>query len=227
MNALQRRTVLVGLAVALLVGCGPGGAGGGGAAQPAASAPRPAGSTAEPAAGAAQPAGGAAQPAGSNPQMRLSDGKVVLAVLNDQSGVYADLSGQNSVRAVRMAVEDFQAQHGANALGGPIEVITADHQNKPDLANSKAQEFYDRNQADIILDVPTSSAALAVASVAGARRKLYINIGAATTDLTGANCNRYTFHYAYDTWMLANGTGVQVTQQIGKNWYMIYPDYAF
>jgi branched-chain amino acid transport system substrate-binding protein len=126
-----------------------------------------------------------------------------------------------------MAVEDFQAKYGSNALGGAIEVISADHQNKPDLANSKAQEFYDRNQADVIFDVPTSSAALAVASVAKARQRLYINVGAATTELTGEQCNRYTFHYAYDTWMLANGTGAEVTRTIGKQWYIIYPNYAF
>jgi branched-chain amino acid transport system substrate-binding protein len=232
MNALQRHTIIVGLTVAMLVGCGPGGAAGGGAAQPAGGAPaKPAGGApAQPAAGggsAAQPAAGAAQPAGNSPQTRLTDGKVVLAVLNDQSGVYADLSGQNSVRAVRMAVEDFQAKYGQNALGGSIEVISADHQNKPDLANSKAQEFYDRNQADVIFDVPTSSAALAVASVAKARQRLYINVGAATTELTGEQCNRYTFHYAYDTWMLANGTGAEVTRTIGKQWYIIYPNYAF
>ena len=84
---------------------------------------------------------------------------------------------------------------------------TADHQNKPDMANSKAQEMYDRKGVDAILDVPTSSAALTVADVAKEKKKLYFNIGAGTTDLTGKSCNRYTFHYAYDTYMLANGTG--------------------
>ncbi|MDQ3809414.1 MAG: ABC transporter substrate-binding protein, partial [Chloroflexota bacterium] len=157
----------------------------------------------------------------------LSDGKIVIAVLNDQSGVYADLGGQNAVRAVRMAVDDFLASNGQNALGGSIEVISADHQNKPDLANSKAQEFIDRNQADVIMDVPTSSAALAVAGVARDRRKLYLNVTAATTELTGKDCNRYTFHYAYDTYMLANGTGTEVTRSTGKSWYIIYPNYAF
>ncbi|GAB1693670.1 ABC transporter substrate-binding protein [Krasilnikovia sp. M28-CT-15] len=158
---------------------------------------------------------------------KISGGKIVLAVLNDQSGVYADLSGRNSVEAVRMAVADFQARYGDQAVTKNIEVISADHQNKPDIANSKAQELYDRQQADVILDVPTSSAALAVANVAKAKRKLYFNIGAATTELTGKQCNRYTFHYAYDTYMLANGTGTAVTKQGGKNWYLVYPDYAF
>jgi branched-chain amino acid transport system substrate-binding protein len=158
---------------------------------------------------------------------KVSGGKIVLAVLNDQSGVYADLSGRNSVEAVRMAVADFLAEHGDQALTKNIEVVSADHQNKPDIANSKAQELYDRQQADAILDVPTSSAALAVANVAKAKKKVYFNIGAATTELTGKQCNKYTFHYAYDTFMLANGTGSAVTKQGGKNWYIVYPDYAF
>jgi branched-chain amino acid transport system substrate-binding protein len=158
---------------------------------------------------------------------KISDDKVVLAVLNDQSGVYSDLSGKNSVEAVRMAVEDFKARYGDRAVTKNIEVVTADHQNKPELANAKAQELYDRQGADAILDVPTSSAALAVATVANQRKRLYLNVGAATTDLTGKACNRYTFHYAYDTYMLAHGTGTTVTKQGGHNWYVVYPDYAF
>ncbi len=164
---------------------------------------------------------------GTGGNVKLTDGKLVIAVLNDQSKVYADLSGKNSVEAVKMAVDDFKAKYGANALGGSVEVITADHQNDPAIASTKAQEFYDRNNADLILDVPASSAALAVAKVAGDKKKLYINIGAATTDLTGASCNKYTFHYAYDTYMLAQGTGAWVTQNVGKKWYIIYPNYAF
>jgi branched-chain amino acid transport system substrate-binding protein len=157
----------------------------------------------------------------------ISDGKIVLAVLNDQSGVYADLSGKNGVEAVRMAVADFQAKYGDKAVAKDIEVVSADHQNKPDIANTKAQELYDRQHADVILDVPTSSAALAVAGQAKAKKKLFIDVGAATTELTGKQCNKYTFHYAYDTYMLANGTGRTVTEQGGKSWYIVYPDYAF
>src|SRR5438552_18697362 len=126
-----------------------------------------------------------------------------------------------------MAVEDFKAKYGENVFGGTVDVITADHQNKPDLASSKAQEFYERSNADVIFDVPTSSAALAIAEVANDEKKLYINITAATTDLTGASCNKYTFHYAYDTYMLAQGTGIAVTSSGGKQWYIIYPNYAF
>lgn len=158
---------------------------------------------------------------------KVSGGKLVLAVLNDQSGVYADLSGKNSVTAVQMAIDDFKAKYGDKAVATDIQVITADHQNKPDVANSKAQELYDRQEADAIFDVPTSSAALAVATQAKAKQKLYFNIGAATTELTGKQCNKYTFHYAYDTYMLANGTGRTVTENGGKAWYIVYPDYAF
>ncbi|MEU8248079.1 ABC transporter substrate-binding protein [Nonomuraea sp. NPDC048916] len=158
---------------------------------------------------------------------KISDGKIVLAVLNDQSGVYADLSGKNSVEAVKMAIADYKAKYGDKAVAKTIEVVSADHQNKPDIANTKAQEMYDRQKADIILDVPTSSAALAVAGQAKAKKKLHINVGAATTALTGDNCNKYTFHWAYDTYMLAHGTGTAVTTEGAKSWYIVYPDYAF
>src|SRR2546428_13034274 len=171
--------------------------------------------------------GGSTGGGGGQTTVKLTDNKLVIAVINDQSGVYADLSGKNAVEAVKMAVEDFKAKYGENALGGTIEVLTADHQNKPDVAQQKAQEFYERSNADIVLDVPTSSAALAIADVAKAQQKLYINVTAATTVLTGKSCNKYTFHYAYDTYMLAQGTGITVTQQGGKTWYIIYPNYAF
>ncbi|GLW06976.1 ABC transporter permease [Microtetraspora sp. NBRC 13810] len=158
---------------------------------------------------------------------KFSDDGITLAVLNDQSAIYADLSGKNSVEAVKMAIEDFKAKYGDKAVVQKIDVVSADHQNKPNIANSKAQELYDRQKADVILDVPTSSAALAVANVAKAKKKLYINIGAATTELTGAQCNKYTFHWAYDTYMLAQGTGDTVTKEGAKDWYIVYPDYAF
>ncbi|MFI7577118.1 ABC transporter substrate-binding protein [Micromonospora sp. NPDC049497] len=158
---------------------------------------------------------------------KLTGDSIVLGVLNDQSGAYSELSGKNSVKAVEMAIADFKAKHGDNAVTSKITVETADHQNKPDVANSKAQEMYDRKNVDIILDVPTSSAALKVADVAKEKKKLYFNIGAATTELTGKSCNKYTFHYAYDTYMLANGTGKTTTEQVGKNWYILYPNYAF
>lgn len=157
----------------------------------------------------------------------FTNDKVVLAVLNDASGVYKDVSGPNGVKAVEMAVEDFKAKYGDDAKIKDIEVVSADHQNKPDIANTKAQELYDRQNADIIIDVPTSSAALAVATQAKAKKKLYINVGAGTTELTGKQCNKYTYHWSYDTYMLAMSTGKTVTEKGGKNWQIIYPDYAF
>ncbi|SES32520.1 amino acid/amide ABC transporter substrate-binding protein, HAAT family [Pedococcus cremeus] len=158
---------------------------------------------------------------------KISDGKVVLGLLNDQSGVYKDLSGPNSKVAIQMAIDDYKKKYGDKAVAKDIEIVQADHQNKPDIANTKAQEMYDRDKADIILDVPTSSAALAVANQAKAKKKLYINIGAGSTALTGASCNKYTFHWAYDTAMLAAGTASAVVDQGGKNWSIVYPDYAF
>ncbi|KGN33262.1 branched-chain amino acid ABC transporter substrate-binding protein [Knoellia sinensis KCTC 19936] len=158
---------------------------------------------------------------------KLSDDKVVLGLLNDQSGVYKDLSGPNSKVAIEMAIADYKAKYGDDAVAKNIEIVMADHQNKPDIANTKAQEMYDRDKADIILDVPTSSAALAVATQAKAKKKLHINVGAATTALTGKSCNKYTFHWAYDTYMLANGTGTVLVGEGGKNWSIVYPDYAF
>lgn len=157
----------------------------------------------------------------------FSGGKLVLAVLNDQSGIYKDASGPNSVKAVKMAVADYQKKYGDKAVVKKIEVTSADHQNKPDIANTKAQELYERGGADVILDVPTSSAALAVATQAKNHRKLFIDVSAATMALTGAQCNKYTFQWAYNTYMLANGTGTTVTKSGGKNWYIIYPDYQF
>jgi len=158
---------------------------------------------------------------------KLSDGKVVIGLLNDQSGVYKDLSGPNSKVAIQMAIDDYKAKYGAKAVAKTIEIVTADHQNKPDIANTKAQEMYDRQNADIILDVPTSSAALAVATVAKARKKLFIDVTAGTTALTGKSCNKYTYAWAYDTAMLAKGTGAAVVKSGGKSWSIVYPDYAF
>ena len=157
----------------------------------------------------------------------FSDGKVVLAVLNDASGVYKDLSGPNSVVAVEMAVADYQEKYGDDAVVEEIEVVSADHQNKPDVANTEAQQLYDREGADVILDVPTSSAALAVSTQAEAKQKLHLNVTAGTTALTNDQCNKYTFHWAYDTYMLANATGTTITENGGADWQIIYPDYAF
>jgi branched-chain amino acid transport system substrate-binding protein len=187
---------------------------------------RPFGRTAALAAGAALLAAGCnGGPGGGGG--KISGGKIELAVLNDQSGVYADVSGKASIEAVKMAIADFKAKYGDKAVAKKIEVTSADHQNKPEVANSKAQELYDRQGADAIFDVPTSSAALAVAGVAKSKKKIFMDVGAGTTVLEGAQCNKYTFHYGYNTYMLAHGTGDTITRDGGKNWYIIYPDYAF
>ena len=157
----------------------------------------------------------------------FSDDKVVIAVLNDATGVYADVAGPRAVKAVEMAVADFKAKHGDAVKAKNIEVVSADHQNKPDVANTKAQELYDRQQADIIIDVPSSAAALAVANQAKAKKKLHFNVGAGTTELTGAQCNKYTFHWSWDTYMMAQSTGKTVTKDGASTWSIIYPDYAF
>ncbi|MGX4688785.1 ABC transporter substrate-binding protein [Streptomyces sp. JNUCC 63] len=158
---------------------------------------------------------------------KISDDGITLGVLTDLSGVYADLAGPNAVKAVEMAVDDFKKKYGDKAVTKNISVISADHQNKPEIANTKAREMYDRKKTDAIFDVPTSSAALAVATIAGQFKRLYFNIGAATTELNGKSCNKYTYGWAYDAHMLANGTGTEVTGHGDKNWYLIYPDYAF
>ena len=161
-------------------------------------------------------------------ESELSDDKVVIGLLNDQSGVYKDLSGPNSKVAIEMAIEDYLAEYGDQAVvtEEQIEIVTADTQNKPDVANTQAQQMYDRSNADIILDVPASSAALAVAEVANQKKKLHINVGAATMELTGAACNPYTFHWAYNTQMLAKGAA-GVVEDGGESWSLVYPDYAF
>ncbi|GAA3791376.1 ABC transporter substrate-binding protein [Streptomyces chiangmaiensis] len=158
---------------------------------------------------------------------KISDDQIVLGVLTDLSGIYADIAGPGSVEAVQMAADDFKKKYGDKAVTKNIEVIKADHQNKPEVANTQAREMYDRKKADALFDVPTSSAALAVATIAQQSKRLYFNTAAATTELAGKSCNPYTYEWAYDAYMLAHGTGAKVTEQGGKSWYMIYPDYAF
>ncbi|GAA2488692.1 ABC transporter substrate-binding protein [Terrabacter carboxydivorans] len=170
--------------------------------------------------------GGAGGPQSSG-SSKLTDDKVVIGLLNDQSGVYKDLSGPNSGVAIQMAIDDYKAKYGDKAVAKDIEIVQADHQNKADIANSKAQEMYDRQKADVILDVPNSAAALAVATQAKNHKKLYINIGAGSTALTGASCNKYTFHWAYNTGVLARGTAGAITKAGGTSWNIVCPDYAF
>ncbi|ANK89350.1 MULTISPECIES: ABC transporter substrate-binding protein [unclassified Rhizobium] len=152
-----------------------------------------------------------------------TDGKVKIGILNDQSGVYADFGGKSSVEAAKMAVEDF----GGKVLGVPVEIVDADHQNKPDIASNIARQWYDTEQVDAIMELTTSSVALAVQAIAKEKKKIDIVTGAATTDLTGKACSPYGFHWAYDTHALAVGTGGALVKQGGDSWFFLTADYAF
>ena len=157
------------------------------------------------------------------PPARAADsGPVKIALITDMSGVYAALAGPGAVEAVNMAVEDF----GGKVLGRQIVVDTVDHRNQGPLAAEKAREEYDGG-ADLALDMTNSATALAVAAVAKEKHKLAIVTGGASSAVTGANCNKYTYHYAYDTYALAHSTGSYITEHGGKTWYGIVPDYAF
>jgi branched-chain amino acid transport system substrate-binding protein len=148
---------------------------------------------------------------------------VKIGVLNDQSGVYADYGGKYSVEAARMAIEDF----GGSVLGEKIEMISADHQNKPDLATSIARRWYDVEGVDMITELTTSSVALAVQDLSSAKKKIDIVVGAATSRLTGDACTPYGFHWAFDTHALAVGTGGALTEAGGDTWFFLTADYAF
>ncbi|TLX08507.1 ABC transporter substrate-binding protein [Rhizobium sp. MHM7A] len=152
-----------------------------------------------------------------------TDGKVKIGILNDQSGVYADFGGKSSVEAAKMAVEDF----GGKVLDVPVEIVDADHQNKPDIASNIARQWYDTEQVDAIMELTTSSVALAVQAIAKEKKKIDIVTGAATTDLTGKACSPYGFHWAYDTHALAVGTGGALVKQGGDSWFFLTADYAF
>lgn len=154
---------------------------------------------------------------------QVSDEKVKIGILNDQSGVYADFGGKWSYEAAKMAAEDF----GGKVLDKPIEVITADHQNKPDIAANIARQWYDTEQVDAIMELTTSSVALAVQGISKEKKKVDIVTGAATTELTGPQCSPYGFHWAYDTHALAVGTGGALVGQGGDTWFFLTADYAF
>ena len=152
---------------------------------------------------------------------RAADNVIKIGVLNDQSGPYRDTGGVSSVVGVKLAVQEFAAK------GFNVEVISADHQNKPDLGVSLAREWYDREGVDMIIDVPTSSVALAIAGVAKEKNKLHVNIGAASADLTGKSCAPSLIHYTYDTYQLAKSTGGATVKAGGDTWFFITADYAF
>ena len=154
---------------------------------------------------------------------QYTDGVIKIGVLNDMSGLYSDLSGQGAVVAAKMAVEDF----GAAAKGMKVEIVGADHQNKPDVGSNIARTWFDRDNVDVIVDVPTSSVALAVNEIAREKNKVFLVSGAAASDLTGPKCSPNTVHWTYDTWALANGTGKAMVKTGGDTWFFITADYAF
>ena len=155
---------------------------------------------------------------------QISDNVVKIGILNDQSGVYADFGGKWSVEAARMAVEDARGQDHREVL---VELVNADHQNKPDIASNIARQWYDVDKVDVIMELTTSSVALAVQQLSREKKKIDIVTGAATTDLTGKQCSPYGFHWAYDTRALAVGTGGALVEQGGDTWFFLTADYAF
>ena len=150
-------------------------------------------------------------------------GTIKIGVLNDQSGLYADIAGTASVWMARKAVEDF----GAAAKGMKVEIIGGDHQNKPDIGLSIARQWFDVEKVDAIADVPTSSVALAVNELTRDKNKVFLAVGPATSDLTGKACSLNTVHWIYDTWALANGTGNAIVKRGGDTWFFLTADYAF
>jgi branched-chain amino acid transport system substrate-binding protein len=154
---------------------------------------------------------------------QVSDGVIKIGVLNDQSSLYADLAGQGSVVAARMAVEDF----GADKKGMKVEIVSADHQNKPDVGSSISRQWLDVDKVDVIVDVPNSGVALALNQIVREKGKALLISGAATADLTGKACSPNTIHWTYDTWALANGTGNAIVKTGGDTWFFLTADYAF
>jgi branched-chain amino acid transport system substrate-binding protein len=154
---------------------------------------------------------------------QISDGVIKIGVMNDQSGTYADLAGPGSVVAARMAVQDF----GAAKKGMKVEILVADHQNKPEVGSGIARQWFDVDKVDAIVDVPTSSVVLAVNQVAREKNKVLIVSTGATSDLYGKACTPNSVHWTYDTWSLANGTGTAVVKTGGNTWFFLTADYAF
>jgi branched-chain amino acid transport system substrate-binding protein len=148
--------------------------------------------------------------------------KLKIGVLTDLSGPYKDLAGPVAVKCAQQAIDEYTA---GKSLG--VDIVSADHQNKPDIGTAIAAQWFDQDGVDLIVEVANSGVALAVAGVAKAKNKVYINSGAATSDLTGAQCNANTIHWAYDTYMLGKSTGGALVKSGGNTWYFITADYAF
>jgi branched-chain amino acid transport system substrate-binding protein len=154
---------------------------------------------------------------------QFSDNKLVIGVMGDQSGVVSDVGGPGSIKAARMAVADF----GGSIDGVPIEIITADHQNKPDVASSIAREWFDRQGVDVIVDLPHSGAVLGLMTIATEKHRSLMVSGAASVEITGSHCSPYVTHWTDDTYALARGTAAALTEQGQKSWFFLTADYAF
>ena len=152
-----------------------------------------------------------------------ADVAVKIGVLNDRSGPYLDISGEASVVATKMAVDDF----GAAAKGIKVDIVSADHQNKPDTGANIARQWFDQDGVDVIVDVPNSGVALAVAKVTREKNKIFMDSGAGTSVLTGEQCSPNTVHWTYDTYALSKSTATSIIKQGGKSWFFITADYAF
>ena len=149
--------------------------------------------------------------------------KVVIGDIDDMSGLYADVIGQGGIEAAKMAIEDF----GGSVLGNKIELLTTDHQNKPDLGAQKFREWADRDGLTMVLGGSNTGVSIAMATVANEKKTPFFAIGAAGSSLTGKDCTPYTVHYAYDTTSLGNGTATTMVKQGGKTWFFLTADYAF
>jgi branched-chain amino acid transport system substrate-binding protein len=148
---------------------------------------------------------------------------VKIGVLSDMSSLYADIGGPGSVVAAKLAIDDFTKTHP----NVKVELVSGDHQNKPDVGSQMANQWYDVDHVDAIFDVPNSGVAFAVSQVTNQKNKVFVDSGAGAADLTGAKCNANTVHWTYDTWMLANGTGKALVKTGGDTWFFLTADYAF
>jgi branched-chain amino acid transport system substrate-binding protein len=156
-------------------------------------------------------------------QAQYTDGVVRIGVLSDMSSVYADLTGSSSVAATKLAVQDFDP----DSLGMKVEIISADHQNKPDIGSNITRQWFDVDGVDVVVDVPTSSVAFAVSDLAREKNKVFLVSGGGSSDLTGPKCSPNTVHWTYDTWMVAHGTAGAVMKSGGDTWFFLVADYAF
>ena len=155
--------------------------------------------------------------------LAMAQEKVKIGFVTDMSSLYADVEGKNAVTAMQMAIDDF----GGKVLGQPIELLSADHQNKADIAASKVREWVDTQGISLVFSGTNSGTALAVSQVANEKKRVHFNSGAGSSALTNEQCNPYTVHYAYDTVALAKGTGTAVVERGGKDWFFLTADYAF